>query len=328
MTEVGGSHDMREPKDCTAVRDQFALLLYGELSFDEEERVESHLDSCAECRRALAHQRVLHEAVDSLAVTPSPALLSRSREDLSAQLDRERAARMGTWWHQLTAGWKIQFLRPAGAVALLAMGFLAAKATPGWNIFGVNPEGAYQGSYQGMSLGSFGGAQVRNVSADRDGRVRIVLNETRQRMVSGNLGDQQIRVLLLAAAKEAADPGLRAQSVTILTGEADAGDVREALMSALADDQDADVRLKAMEGLRRFAGDPFVQDALARVLLSDSNSGIRTHAIDVLTSRPGPNLDRQTVGALQEMMDREKDAYVRAQGQRMLRSIKASSGTY
>ena len=315
---------MREPKDCTAVRDQFALLLYGELSFDEEERVESHLDGCAECRRALEHQRALHQAVDSLAVTPSPALLSRSREDLSARLDRERAAGMGTWWHHLTAGWKIQLLRPAGAVALLAIGFLAAKATPGWNIFGVNPEGAYSA----MGLSNFGGAQVRNVSAGGDGRVRIVLDETRQRMVSGNLGDQQIRVLLLAAAKDAADPGLRAQSVTILTGEADAGDVREALMSALAGDQDADVRLKAMEGLRRFAGDPFVQGALARVLLSDSNSGIRTHAIDLLTSRPGPDLDRQTVGVLQEMMDREKDAYVRAQGQRMLRSIKASSGTY
>lgn len=315
---------MREPKDCTAVRDQFALLLYGELSFDEEERVESHLDGCAECRRELERQRALHEAVDSLAVTPSPALLSRSREDLSALLDRERAGGMGTWWQHLTAGWKIQLLRPAGAVALLAMGFLAAKATPGWNIFGVNPEGGYQA----MGLGNFGGAQVRNVSADGDGRVRIVLDETRQRMVSGNLGDQRNRVLLLAAAKDAADPGLRAQSVTILTGEAEAGDVREALLSALAGDQDADVRLKAMEGLRRFAGDPFVQDALARVLLSDSNSGIRTHAIDVLTSRPGPDLDRQTVGALQEMMDREKDAYVRAQGQRMLRSIKASSGTY
>ena len=71
-----------------------------------------------------------------------------------------------------------------------------------------------------------------------------------------------------------------------------------------------------------------MQGALARVLLSDSNSGMRTHAIDLLTSRPGPDLDRQTVGALQEMMDRENDAYVRAQGQRMLRSIKASSGTY
>ena len=35
---------------CAAAREQLALLLYGELSFDEEERVESHLDACAECR--------------------------------------------------------------------------------------------------------------------------------------------------------------------------------------------------------------------------------------------------------------------------------------
>jgi hypothetical protein len=320
---------MSELKNCAAVRDQFALLLYGELSFDEEERVESHLDGCAECRQALEHQRALHDAVDGVAVTPSPALLSRCREDFSALLDREHPVPgMGAWWRRwwlpTTAGWNVQFLRPTAAVALLAVGFFAAKVTPGLNIFGVNQGNAYQA----MGLANFGGAQVRNVSAQADGSVQIVLDETRQRMVSGNLDDQQIRVLLLAAAKDAADPGLRAQTVTLLTGGADAEDVRQALVFALANDQSADVRLKAMEGLKRFAGDPLVQSALARVLLSDSDSGIRTRAIDALTARPGQDLDRQTVGALQEMMDREDDAHVREQGQRMLRSIKASAEIY
>ncbi len=311
---------MTDRSKCTAVREQFALLLYGELTFDEEERVESHLDECAECRQALERQKALHDAIDGVAVTPSPALLSRSREDLSVSMDRERrGAGLASWWRQWTAGWNFQLLRPAGAMALLALGFFAAKVTPGLNFGGV---------YQGMSLANFGGAQVRNIAAQPDGSVRIVLDETRQRMVAGNLDDQNIRLLLLEAAKSAVDPGLRAQTVTILTGDAGEEDVRQALVAALANDLSPDVRLKAMEGLQQFASDPMVQGALARALTSDSNTGIRTRAIEVLTAHPGQTLNRQTVGVLQEMMDREDDAYVREQTGRMLRSIKASAEIY
>ena len=48
------------------------------------------------------------------------------------------------------------------------------------------------------------------------------------------------------------DPGLRAQTVTILVGDADASDVREALAFAMANDENTNVRLKAMEGLQRY----------------------------------------------------------------------------
>jgi hypothetical protein len=47
-----------------------------------------------------------------------------------------------------------------------------------------------------------------------------VLDETRQRIVSGGLNDQKIRILLLAAAKDPSDPGLRAETVDILNGSA------------------------------------------------------------------------------------------------------------
>src|SRR5262249_39030893 len=149
----------------------------------------------------------------------------------------------------------------------------AAKVTPGLNL---------GGAYGAMSLGGFGGAQVRNVASQPDGSVRIVLDETRQRMVTGNIEDQHIRGLLMAAAKEASDPGLRAQTVTTLMGDAQDEDGRQTLVFSLGNDQNADVRLRALEGLKRFGGDPEVQGALAHVLLSDSNTGIRTQAIDAL----------------------------------------------
>jgi len=303
--------------NCKNIRDQFALLLYGELSFDEEERIDSHLDGCAECREALARQKVLHEAVDAAAVTPSPALLNRCREDLAELLPREKpASGWANWWSQIAGNWKIQVLRPVGAVALLAIGFFAAKVTPG--LSGV----------ASMGLGDFGGAQVRNVAAQPDGTLRIVFDEKRERTISGTRDDQRIRQLLMAAAKEATDPGLRAQTVTILVGDANESDVREALAFAMANDENTNVRLKAMEGLQRYANDPMVQNALAHVLLNDPNSGMRTRVIDALTGHDGQELDRQMVGALQELMSREDDSDVRERARQMLHSIKASAETY
>jgi len=315
------SESLKQHGNCKNVQGQFALLLYGELSFDDEERVESHLDGCAECRTALERQRALHDALDGVAVSPSPALLSRCREDLAYLLPQEKPASSWkpSWWRQMTGSWNIQFRRPMTAMALLAVGFFAAKVTPGLN---------FPGGVASMGLGDFAGAQVRNVATEPDGRLRIVVNESRERTISGSRDDRQIRELLMTAAKEGADPGLRAQTVTILMSDADASDVREALAFAMANDENTNVRLKAMEGLERYANDPVVQNALAHVLLNDPNSGMRTRVIDALNEREGQELNRQMVGALQELMSREDDQDVRERASRMLRSIKASDGTY
>ena len=310
------SESLKQNGNCKNVREQFALLLYGELSFDEEERVESHLDGCADCGAALKRQRSLHDALDAVAVTPSPALLNRCRQDLTELRGHEKPVR---WWRQMTNGWNIQFLRPMTAMALLAVGFFAAKVIPGLN---------FAGGVASMGLGDFRGAQVRNVATEPDGRLRIVFNETRERTVSGSRDELQIRELLMAAAKEGADPGLRAQTVTILVGDADASDVREALAFAMANDENTNVRLKAMEGLQRYTNDPVVQNALAHVLLNDPNSGMRTRVIETLDERDGQEINRQMVGALQALMGREDDQDVRQRASRMLRSIKASDGTY
>jgi HEAT repeats/Putative zinc-finger len=338
---------------CDAVRDQLALLLYGELNFDEEERVDQHIDSCAACRTALDRQKALHAAIDDIAVTPSPALLSNCRDTLFEALDWQDAAPVEgsltsqtphteppheSWWSQVLSSfegkwnmtWNLTWMRPAGAFALLALGFLTARVVP---YFGIAGTSNGQANYSAMDLANIGATQVRNVQEDADGRVNIVLNETRQRTVSGNMQDAMIRNLLVAAAKGSSDPGLRAETVTILVNGADSADVRQALVFALENDQNTVVRWRAMEGLKSYAHDPSVQTALARVLQHDINPGMRTQAIDLLTSEMGPGIDRQVVGVLQEMVNRETDpreddAYVRDRAQRMLEAVKASAGVY
>jgi putative zinc finger protein len=291
---------------CASVKDSLALYLYGELSFDDEERVELHLEACAECRAALDREKALHAALDQIEIGPSPSLLRECREDLRAQLDEERSMPRPVrvrWWE---GSW----LRPAAAFALLAIGFFAARLTP--RLTSSEPEAS----------------RVRFVEPASGGRVQIVMDETRQRTVSGRPDDQQIRALLLSAAKDPSDPGLRAETVDILNAGAQSAEVRDALVYALRHDQNAGVRLKALEGLKPFAQEPGVRGALEQVLLSDSNPGLRTQAIDLLTVGPAENLDRGIVPTLQELMGREENSYVRERSQQVLHLMKASAQTY
>jgi hypothetical protein len=331
---------------CADARDQLALLLYGELNFDEEERVELHIDDCADCRTALARQKELHAAIDGVEVTPSPALLTRCREEFFEMLHVQGAGLPHTqspekeaqesWWSQVRSSfegkWNTRFhmnwLRPAGAVALLAIGFFAARVMPVSWVNGGSLNGGAGANYSAMDLAHLGPDQIRNVQADGSGRVNIILNETKQRTVSGNIQDAMIRNLLVEAARGSADPGLRAETVTILVNGVGSADVRDTLVFALENDQNAVVRWRAMEGLKSYTHDPSVQTALAQVLLQDMNPGMRTQAIDLLTSETGPAIDQQVVGVLQQMVSREDDAYVRQRAQHMLEAVKASAGVY
>lgn len=175
-------------KDCKAVREQLALLLYGELSFDEEERIESHLDACVDCRAALKREKELHAAFDQYEATPSPSLLRDCREDLAIRLMEEaavpRPAHDG-WWDRLIDAltWRPTgaLMRPVGALTLMAIGFGAARMLPA----SLSANAQFAGLVPGA-------ARVRYVEPASDGKIQIVLDETRQRIVSvtGRPADQ------------------------------------------------------------------------------------------------------------------------------------------
>jgi len=316
---------------CEWVRAQLGMLLYGELSFDEEESVEAHVENCGECRSALEREQKLHAAFDQAEIEPPASALWESRQILQERIAAEQAAvRRSGWWDQFVDALMLRpasgspaWLKTAGALALVTLGFFGARLTPGAGIVG-------------MSLGAPDAQRVRSVEPAPNGGIQIVLDETRHRVVSGDLDDQNIRILLLSAAKDGSDPGLRYETVGILNDRAQAAEVRDTLIYALEHDENAGVRLKAMDGLRPFVQHPEVRKALAGVLLSDGNPGMRTQAIDLLTqgvdeatANRGPGaLDRDIIGTLQELMSTENNAYVRQRGEHVLQLVNASRETY
>lgn len=306
---------------CEDVRRLIPLLQYGEVSFDEEEAVHTHLAACVECAREMEREQSLHRALDRRELEPSPFFLRGCRDQLSAAIEAERAhtPRYRTWWQGFQAAFggsfNFSFAKPAGALALVALGFFGARMTPLGNNLG----------FQGAGLVDPATAKVRFVEAGPRGGVQLVVDETRQRVISGRLDDSHIRALLLAAAKDPNDPGLRGESMEILKTRTEADDIRNALIYALQHDANDGVRLKALEGLKQYASAPDVRKALSQVLLTDSNPGLRVQAVDLLTQSPN---EGQVVGVLQELMLREENPYIRLQCEKALRQMKASIETY
>jgi hypothetical protein len=320
--------------NCEAVRAQLPLMLYGELSFDEEEGVECHLEGCAGCRAALERERFLAAALDQAATEPSPALLRACREGLAERLALEPAPGLQSsvpasrpgWWDRIVDWLTLPglVLRPAGALALVAVGFLLARLAPG-----VLPE---LGSGLGIaSLAGLNAARVRSVEPAADGTVRIVLDETRQRTVDGPWEDAAIRMLLLAAAKDPSD-GVRAETVALLSTRAHSADVRNALIDAVRHDRNAGVRLRALDGLQAFLSEAEVRGALTDVLSSDANPAMRMRAIEMLLqgltaeSAPTPLVDERMLDVLQQVSRREEEnPYLRQRCQRVLELVNASA---
>jgi hypothetical protein len=174
---------------CEEATKTLPLFLYGELSFEEEERLELHIDECAGCRIALERERSLFKSLDAAELAPSRELLENCRAELHSRLAHVEPER-GAFWDKLRQGFSIHFhfapgwTQAAGLLAMLVLGFLAARMTPGsfptpWRSAGVVAEPV--------------SSRVRYVEPTTAGKVQIVIDETRQRVLSGNLEDQSIQ---------------------------------------------------------------------------------------------------------------------------------------
>jgi len=320
--------------NCDSVGKLIPLYFYGELLPEEEDRVEAHLHECAACAREMEKQRALAAALDRRQAASQPMLLAECRADLMAAIQggapRTGGTEKGPWTLFLEAigisftGFN-RYRQPVGAVALVALGFFAARFTgAGMGNLAIQPNSGAPMAYNAsMTSPDDVFSTVRSVQPDNSGRVQIALDETRRRVISGNIGDPNIQKFLVAAASEE-NPAVRVESVGLLKSRVDSSEVRDALLNALAHDPNAEVRLKALEGLKGLAGDPEVRKTLAQVLLADDNAAVRMQSIDLLVTRH----DDSMVGVLQNLVQKDGNSAVRLKCEKALKDMNASVGTF
>lgn len=302
--------------NCKEALIEIPFYVYGEVSSEVEEKIETHLDECPECNEELERHRAFLHVVDQRAGLTDAALLTACRADLRHALQAEPAVSGG--WEGWFAGLRnfskihIPFRVPVGAMALVLLGWLGARYAP--EKFG--------GVRAGLAEPMF--SSVRSVRPDASGGVQIAVDDVRRHVVAGNLQDPRIQALLLSAVREETNPGVRVESISVLRNSADSDDIKNALINAVSGDPNAGVRLKAIEGLRQYGRDAAVRKALANVLLKDDDPGIRVQAIDLLTAHH----DDSIVSVLQDVVQKEDNSYIRTRTRNLLETMKASVGTY
>jgi anti-sigma factor RsiW len=306
---------------CEWVKENVLLYVYNELADDARYEVEQHLQRCAECAAELKATRVFHATLSSLPVEdPTPNLLAASRMRLQEALE---TTEQGGLLQKLTFdpwAWLRQMrFSPALAAALLIIGFAAGIGTM-YSILGNRPSTIAQLPETSAAPTQASISGIRSVIQEPGSdKVTIKYDSTTTQQAEGSVTDQRIQQLLLFAARNNYNSGVRMDSVDLLTQKPDDVRVREALLYALRYDSNPGVRLKALEGLSSYVKDDVrVRDTLLEALMNDSNAGVRTRALQLLEP---VRADSSVRVVLQRLAQDDKNVYIRSQARNLLAQL-------
>ncbi len=306
---------------CEWVQDNILLYIYNELADDARYELEQHLGRCTDCAAELKSARGFHTSISQLPVQePTPNLLASSRMRLQEALE---TAPQGGVWQRLTfdpANWLRQVrFSPALAAAIFIIGFGGGiGAMYKMTAADRGPIAVIHDPVAVPQEASITG--IRSVTTEPGSdQVNIKYDTVHTEEAKGSLNDQRIQQLLLYAARNNYNSGVRMDSVDLLTQKPDDTRVREILIYALHNDSNPGVRLKAIEGLGSFVKDDTrVRDAVLNALMTDNNPGVRTQALLLLQP---VKADGSVRAALQHLAETDQNQYIRSQARTVLAQL-------
>ncbi len=307
---------------CDWVRQNILFYVYNELEDDARYEVEQHLARCPECVTELKAARKFHATLSEMPVAePTPNLLAASRMRLQEALETTQP---GGVWRRLVfepALWLRQIrMAPALAAVIFIVGFGGGIGVT-YNLLGNRPPiidlANDDHSKQPPSLDASAIAGIRSVTQEPgSNQVSIKYDTVLTQEAQGSLNDQRIQQLLLFAARNNYNSGVRMDSVDVLTQAPDDSRVREALLYALQNDTNPGVRLKALDGLSGFVRqDARVRDGVLRALISDENSGVRMQALRLVEPMKA---DSNVRSVLTKLSQTDQNISIRSQVRTML----------
>jgi HEAT repeats/Putative zinc-finger len=307
--------------NCKWAKPNLTLYVYQELPDDLQYELEQHVERCADCAAELQSLQQFRETM-SAAATPelTPNLLAASRIGLGESL--EEAEQVHGWRLLDPVSWLRQMkFSPALASVLLIVGFAGGAGTA-WRIATAPGPGPQTSQAAPMSLA--GGqdpiAGIRSISQQpNSNQVEITYETLVPQKLEGSLQDQRIQQLLLLAARNNSNSGVRMDSVDLLTQKPEDLRIREALKAALLYDSNPGVRLRALEALGPFVKqDVSVRDSVLEALDSDNNPGVRAMAIHLLQP---VRADSSVRGLLQRLSRDDQSRFIREQSRGMLATL-------
>jgi len=310
---------------CDWVQDNLIFYVYNELEDDARYEVEQHLARCPECAAELKATRKFHATLSQEPVIePSPNLLAASRMRLQEALE---TTAQGGFWQRLIfdpGAWLRQVrMAPALVAAIFIVGFGGGigatynfmKSQP---ITDVSQLGPAPNTPAPVNASTITGIQSITQQPGSD-QVDIKFNTLSTQEAHGSLNDQNIQQLLLFAARNNFNPGVRMDAVDQLTHAPNDTNVREVLMYSLQNDTNPGVRLKALDGLSSFVRqDVRVRDAVLLALVNDGNLGVRNQALHLVEPLKA---DSGVRSVLTKLSQSDQNASIRSQARAMLAQV-------
>jgi len=306
---------------CEWVQQNVILYVYDELPDDARHELEQHVARCKDCAAELESSKKFRADFAQLPQQePSPSFLAASRMRLQEALE---SAEQGAWWHRLVFDpltWLNQIrFAPALAAAIFIVGFAGGIGATYKMIKG-NPGGEIQTNAPPAqaSLASVSGISSVTQQAGSN-QVTIKYETVSPQEAHGSLGDPNIQQLLLYAARNNFNAGVRMDSVNLLTQQPNNQHVREALLYALHYDGNTGVRLKALDGLGPYVKDDVqVRDAVLESLMSDTNPGVRIEALRLLEP---VRADSSVRIVLERLAAKDENRYIRSQARTLVAQL-------
>ncbi|MBO0910184.1 MAG: HEAT repeat domain-containing protein [Acidobacteria bacterium] len=306
--------------NCEWVQERVLLYVYDELADDARHELEQHVMRCQDCAAELESTRNFRADFSTAEVRePSPSFLAASRMRLEEGLE---SAEQGGWWSRFIFDpmrWLNQIrFAPALAAAIFMAGFAGGIAatyklvkTPVESTTGVATGPA-------PALASISGVSSI-VQQPGSNQVTIKYDTVSTQELRGSLSDSNVQQLLLYAARNNFNAGVRINSVDLLTQQPNNQHVREALLYALRYDSNTGVRLKALDGLGPYVKDDVeVRDAVLESLMSDANPGVRIEALRLLEP---VRADSSVRIVLERLAAKDDNRYIRSQARNLVAQL-------
>jgi hypothetical protein len=304
---------------CEWVRENIVLQVYGELADDARHELEQHVARCADCAAELKAEQEFHALLaQDRAADATPNLVAASRMRLQEALE---TAKQGSFFSRLAfdpANWLRQVkFSPALASAILIFGFAGGIVTT-YKFIPHSTTGIVQGPATVPVQTSIAG--IDSISQDPNtNQISIKYKAVSEEQKQGSLNDQDIQQLLLYAAHNNYNSGVRVDSVDLLAKRSGDLQVREALMYALQNDTNPGVRLKSLDALGNYVKDDTnVRDAVLRALVNDDNSGVRIEALRLIEP---VKADGSVRGVLMALAAKDQSTYIKSQARTMLAQL-------
>ncbi len=305
--------------NCEWVRENIVLHVYHELEDDARHELEQHLARCADCAAELKSAKEFHAALSEAPMSePSPNLLAASRMRFQEALE---TAEQASLWRRLAFDpsiWLRQVkFSPALASAILILGFAGGVGTA-YRVLVRPAPGPTASPAQPAAEASITG--IRSITQEPgSNQINIKYDTVATEETHGSLNDQRIQQLLLFAARNNYNSGVRMDSVELLTQKPSDPQIREELIYALQNDSNPGVRLKSLDALGKFVKDDVkVRDAMLAALVNDSNPGVRTEALRMLEP---VRADGSVRGVLMTLAAKDQNQYIRSQARTQLAQL-------